>query len=55
MQLGVSKETSHFRYKVVLIHTQAVTLHKNFVNFKSILHMNKKNILGEYYYIYFVL
>ena len=34
--------------QVVLIWTQAVKLHKNFVHFKQSLRMNKKNILIKY-------
>ena len=42
-----------FQYKLVSIpfvsiQTQAVKQNKNFVHFKYILRVNKKNILGEY-------
>ena len=35
------------RKPVVLIRTQAVKLHKNFIHFKYVLHMNKKYIFGQ--------
>ena len=38
-----------FRFKVVLIRTQAVKFCKTFDHFKKRLHLNKKNILGEYF------
>ena len=41
-------ETGHFD-SVVLIRTQAVKSCKKFDHFKKSLHLNKKNILGEYF------
>ena len=38
-----------FRFKVVLIRTQAVKFCKTFDHFKKRLHLNRKNILGEYF------